>query len=228
MVELVGLVAATNASGNRRQHVVIAGFASSIKALVLPMLASRLATTMTFEVHEAEDEFALRDLRLGNVDIAIVQEYDGARVSRSDRLSYTQLLRDRLRLLTPPSYPTTVRIDQLADCGWLVNGAGTRCEEATQHVLAAAGITPRIAGRVADNATLLALVAAGHGATIAPELVIAGRRAGLTVSRADLETRRTILGVTRSTSTSGLQAVLRQLEIAATSSLKGRSARSPT
>ena len=224
MADLTGLVTDAGSAEDNRQHVVVAGFASSIRALVLPMLSSRLAKTVTFEVHEAEDEVALRDLRLGHVDIAIVQEYDGALVSRSNRLSYTNLLTDRLRLLAPPSYPTSVRIDQLDDCGWLVNGAGTRCEEATQHVLAAAGITPRITGRVADNATLLALVAAGHGATIAPELVIAGRRAGLTVARADLKTRRTILGVTRSASTPTLQPVLKQLELAATSSLKRPSA----
>lgn len=224
MVDLTGLVENAGSADDNRQHVVVAGFASSIRALVLPMLASRLAQTVTFEVHEAEDEVALRDLRLGHVDIAIVQEYDGAPVTRSDRLSYTNLLTDRLRLLAPPSYPTSVRIDQLDVCGWLVNGAGTRCEEATQQVLSAAGITPRITGRVADNATLLALVAAGHGATIAPELVIAGRRAGLTVARADLKTRRTILGVTRSASTPALQPVLKQLELAATSSLKRPSA----
>lgn len=220
MVELVGLVEQTGANDERRQHVVIAGFASSIRALVLPLLASRLAKSMTFEVHEAEDEVALRDLRLGHVDVAIIQEYDGALVSRSDRLTYSTLLSDRLRLLAPPEYPSTVKLEQLAESGWLVNGAGTRCEEATQHVLAAAGITPRIAGRVADNATLLALVAAGHGATIAPELVIAGRRAGLTVARVDLHARRTILGVTRSSSTPGLRPVLKQLEVAAAASLR--------
>ncbi len=219
MVELTGLVEDTRTTNHTRQHAAIAGFASAFKALVLPMLASRLAKAITFEVHEAEDEVALRDLRLGHVDIAIIQEYDGALVNRSERLTYTNLLSDRLRLLAPPSYPTSVRIDQLGKCGWLVNGAGTRCEEATQHVLSAAGITPRITGRVADNATLLALVAAGHGATIAPELVIAGRRAGLTVSRSDLKTRRTILGVTRTTSTPALQPVLKQLELAAAASL---------
>jgi DNA-binding transcriptional LysR family regulator len=224
MVELTGLVEDTRTSNHTRQHVAIAGFASAIKALVLPMLASRLAKTITFEVHEAEEEIALRDLRLGHVDIAIIQEYDGALVNRSQRLSYTNLLSDRLRLLAPPSYPTSVRIDQLDECGWLVNGSGTRCEEATQHVLSAAGITPRITGRVADNATLLALVAAGHGATIAPELVIAGRRAGLTVAKLDLKTRRTILGVTRSASTPTLLPVLKQLELAATASLKRPSA----
>jgi DNA-binding transcriptional LysR family regulator len=222
MVELVGLVEHTKHNGTARRHIVIAGFASSINAIVLPLLASPLAAAITFEVHEAEDEQALRDLRLGHVDIAIIQEYDGAPVGRANRLSYTTLLSDRLRLLAPPSYPPTVRIDQLADCGWLVNGAGTRCEEATQQVLAAAGITPRIAGRAADNATLLALVAAGHGATIAPELVITGRRSELTVSRADLGARRTILGVTRAATTHELQPTLTQLQAAARAALRRR------
>ena len=77
---------------------------------------------------------------------------------------------------------------------------------------------------MADNATLLSLVAAGHGATIAPELVIAGRRAGLTVARADLQARSTILGVTRSTSTAALLPVLRQLEVAASAALRRRTA----
>jgi DNA-binding transcriptional LysR family regulator len=224
MVGLMALVEQTSDTDDRPQHVVIAGFASAIKALVLPLLASRLTKQITFAVHEAEDEDALRDLRLGHVDIALIQEYDGAPISRSKQLSYTSLLSDRLRLIAPPSYPASIRMDQLGDCGWLVNGAGTRCEQATQQVLATAGITPRIAGRVADNATLLALVAAGHGATIAPELVFAGRRAGLTVARIDLQVRRTILGVTRSLSTPSLLPVLRQLEIAGASSLRRPSA----
>ena len=216
-------------SDDQRRHVAIAGFASSIKTLVLPVLATRAARNMTFEIHEAEDEMALRDLRLGHVDIAIIQEYDGAPINRSTRLTYTPLLSDRLRLLAPPGFPPSVKLVELADFGWLVNGAGTRCEEATQQVLTAAGITPRITGRIADNATLLALVAAGHGATIAPELVIAGRRAGLTVARADLKTRRTILGVTRMASTASssttsaaatLSVVLKQLKDAATKSLR--------
>lgn len=222
ILELSNVAALSTKATAPVQHLVIAGFASSIQALVLPVLTSRLAKHTTFEVHEAEDEIALRDLRLGHVDIAIIQEYDGARASRSERLTYTQLLSDRLRLLAPPTYPQTVRIEQLSECGWLVNGSGTRCEEATQQVLKAAGIVPRITGRIADNSTLLELVAAGHGATIAPELVIAGRSSRVTVSRADLKTRRTILGVTRSGVAAGYEAVMKQLSVAAIAAMKAR------
>ena len=225
MLELAQMVEHTADEVETRRHLVIAGFASSVHALVVPLLHSRIAKTTTFEVHEAEDEVALRDLRLGHVDIAIIQEYDGAPVNRSDRLTYSPLLSDRLRLIVPPEHPATVRLDQLGGSGWLVNGAGTRCEEAMQQVLAVAGIVPRITGRVADNATLLALVAAGHGATIAPELVIAGQRSPVTVSRANLKTRRTILGVTRSAVTAGLEPVLKQLRVAAASAMRRPSAR---
>ncbi len=202
------------------QHVVIAGFASAMRALVVPLLSSRVARRTTFDLRESEDEVALRDLRLGHVDVAIIQEYDGAPIMRSNRLTYTPLLTDRLRLIAPPSWPTSVGLSELAEFGWLVNGAGTRCEEATTQVLRAAGITPRITGHVADNHTLLALVAAGHGATIAPELVIASGPTDVTVGRVNLGVRRTILGVTRTAVASTYSDVLKQLGVTGRAALR--------
>ena len=177
--------------------VVIAGFASAIAAYVVPLLERASTRRTPFVIHEEEDRDALRDLGLGQVDLAIVQEYDGVPAPRSDRFRYTTLSTDRLRLLAPPHHPPSVQLRELATAAWLVNGAGTRCEQATQVVLRDAGIEPRITGRVSDNSTLLALVAAGHGATIAPELVIAGATIPITVARVDLHARRTILAVTR-------------------------------
>jgi DNA-binding transcriptional LysR family regulator len=179
------------------RHVVIAGFASALSTLVVPLLRSRLARRVSFEIQEAEDDDALRNLRLGQVDIALSQEYDGAPVDRSARLAYTPLLQDRLRLVAPPAHPPSVRLDQLAGTAWLENGSGTRCAAATQSILRAAGITPVTTGRIADNRTLLQLVAAGHGATITPELVLRDDPADVTVARADLGASRTILAVTR-------------------------------
>ena len=78
-----------------------------------------------------------------------------------------------------------------------MNGDRTRCAEAVARVLARAGITPTVTGTVADNDALLALVAAGHGATIVPELVLARGRAGVTVADQPLRAHRTIWAVTR-------------------------------
>lgn len=208
----------------RQERIVIAGFASAIRAVVLPLLTSKIARRMTFEVREDEDEIALRDLRLGQLDVAITQDYDGAPSDRSDRLTYTPLLKDRLRLIAPPSYAPSVTLAQLAPSGWLVNGSGTRCEEATTHVLRSAGIAPRITGHIADNHTLLALVVAGHGATIAPELVITGERADVTVAAKarseNLRISRTIYCVTRTAMNPNLGPVIAQLRIAGRTALR--------
>jgi DNA-binding transcriptional LysR family regulator len=220
ILDLTAQVAAPSVSSPRRERVVIAGFASALRTLALPALRSRLARTIVFDLREAEDEIALRDLRLGDVDLALTQEYDGALAPRSDRLTYSPLLNDRLRLIAPPAHPASVSLDDLAEIGWLVNGAGTRCEEATQRVLRDAGITARIAGRIADNQTLLALVVAGHGATIAPQLVIGRGPNNFTVARKDLGVTRTIFGVTRAPEASRLAPVLDQLRRSVRASLR--------
>jgi DNA-binding transcriptional LysR family regulator len=201
-VELTARAAEVVARPPRRPPVAIAGFASGIAALIAPNLA-RLRDAVTVEITEAEDAAALRELRLGRVDIAIVQEYPGDESGRDDRLDYTPVAADELRLVLPPSSPATTTLADLHGFPWLVNGTGTRCEAATRQILRRAGLEATITGDVSDNHLLLELVAAGHGATIVPDLVLADADANapVTVTVADqrLGVTRTLLAVTRRT-----------------------------
>ena len=178
-----------------RPHYVVAGFASALRAIVLPLLPTE--AEMTLDVIEREDADALRDLRVGAVDVVLTQEYDGFPVQRDQRLHFTEVLRDELRLVGPSSMPASTTLDDLQDTTWLLNGHGTRCSAATSRLLDAAGVSPRVGGTVADNDTLLALVAAGHGVTIVPDLVLDGQRPDLTVCAQELGVSRTILAVHR-------------------------------
>lgn len=198
---------------NGPRHVVIASFASAITALVIPLLTSSTGRSVELVIREAEDTDALRDLGLGDVDIAIIQEYDGEPMERSNRFRYTTLLSDRLRLVAPPRFAPSVRLRDLVDTGWIINGDATRCTRATERILEGAGIAPRIRGQAGDNRALLALVAAGHGATIAPELVIADAPADITIATADLRVKRTILGVTRRATASEFTDLLRAMTV---------------
>ena len=191
-------------------HTVIAGFASALRSLVVPLVGAG-AFAGTVEVLEAEDDAALRELRLGHVDIAIIQDYDGLPTTKDDRLHVTQLVRDRLRLVTGAHHDARVTLTDLQGSGWLVNGDGTRCEQATEAVLARAGITPTITGRISDNHTLLTLVAAGQGSTIVPELMLAHSPTDVTVSSQDLRARRTILAVVRAAGADRHRALVRTL-----------------
>ncbi len=200
LLDLAEEAAESVAAAVENPHVVVAGFASALRALVVP-LVTRKGRPYELEIREVEDEEALRGLGLGHVDVAIVQEYDGFALQRNDRFDFRVLLRDRLRLITPSRTSPSITIDDLRTSRWLVNGSGTRCEQAMSLILSRAGIQPEVAGHIGDNSTLLALVKAGHGATIVPELVLADAPRGITVAHQDLKTKRTIVAVTRRSQT---------------------------
>jgi DNA-binding transcriptional LysR family regulator len=187
-------------------HVVVAGFASAISTVVVPHL-DQLRDHATIDIVEAEDAEALRDLGLGAVDIVLTQEHDGEPVERNRRFTYTPLVSDRLRLVLPPDLSAATTVEELGEAPWLLNGRNTRCAQATNRILAAAGIAPRVVGTVADNATLLALVSAGQGVTVVPGRVLDDVTHAVTVADQDLGITRTIHAVTR-TATTGSLAVL--------------------
>lgn len=180
-------------------HHTIAGFASAIATIVVPRLHD-LGSTMKLQVTEAEDEAAMRDLSLGGVDLVLAQEYDDMPEDRNPRFDFTPLATDELRLVLPPSFSSSTTVDQLGASDWLLNGDGTRCAAATLRILQAHRIRPSISGTVTDNETLLGLVSAGHGVTIAPDLLLRDRSLDVTVARQPLGITRTIYAVTRAAS----------------------------
>ncbi len=178
------------------QSITLGGFASAIATVVTPRL-DQIRAVVDIEIVEAEDAAALRDLGLGSLDVVLTQEYEGNADPRSDRLRYTVVRRDHLALVVPPHMPASTTLDDVADEPWLVNGVGTRCTAATMDVLRAAGISPHIAGVVADNGALVGLVAAGAGVTVVPASVVDPQREHVTVAETELGVARTIYAVTR-------------------------------
>lgn len=191
-------------------HVVFAGFASAISTVLIPRL-SRLRDHAIIEITEAEDAEALRDLGLGAVDVVLTQEYEGLPAERNRRFTFTPLVRDRLTLVLPPEMEASTTIEQLQDAPWLLNGRTTRCAVATKRILDRAAITPRIVGTIADNAALLALVAAGQGVTVIPARVLHDGRHDVTVAEQDLGITRTIHAVTRTRATPALSLLVELL-----------------
>ncbi len=196
-------------------HLVVAGFASALSTLVVPVLPE-LAGHMTLDLIEAEDAAAMRDLGLGAVDLVLAQEYSGIPEERNPRFDFTPLLRDDLRLVLPAALSKRTRVKDLGTTPWLLNGAGTRCASATLEILEANNVRPTIAATVADNATLLALVAAGHGVTIAPSLLLQDLPHGVVLSTEDFEIERTLLAVARTASGAPVEALVDALRRSST------------
>ena len=169
--------------------ITLAGFASAIATVVIPAL-SRLPEALSLIIVEAEDREAMRDLSLGHVEVVLTQEYGATPPKGDPRLVYTPVARDELKIVLGADRSPQTTLQDLTQDTWLLNGEATRCTAATERILAAAGIRPAISANVSDNETLLALVAAGHGVSIMPQLAIAQSAAAVGVANQNLgETR---------------------------------------
>ncbi len=78
------------------------------------------------------------------------------------------------------------------DADWILASPGTLCHTATLHVCRAAGFTPRARHHADDFATVLALVAAGQGISLVPQLATAQPPAGVHLARLPVRRRNRI------------------------------------
>ena len=180
----------------QHRRFIVAGLASALATIVAPRLRT-LDPSMSVYLLEAEDDTALRELSTGHVDVVLTQEYTGIPIDRHRRFAYEPVATDGLRLVLPPRFSPDATTADLGDLPWLLNGTGTRCEAATRRILDDTGVTPTFCGDIADNQALLALVHAGHGATIVPESMLRASATQVTVASQRFAIERTILAVTR-------------------------------
>ncbi|GAA4562570.1 LysR family transcriptional regulator [Planotetraspora kaengkrachanensis] len=122
---------------------------------------------------------ALRERRL---DVGLLHDYDVVPVKPDAALDAAPLLDETVFLAVPATESTTEGADPLRDvrdAAWIMAGPGTLCHTVTLHVCRAAGFTPRARHHADDFATVLALVAAGQGVSLVPQLAAAQPPAGV-------------------------------------------------
>ena len=194
--------------GLRSGRVRLAAFPSALATLV-PAAAARLSAEtpgLEFMLTEAEPPEALRMLRAGYVDVAVVfrhyQEGAGDLPPQpaDEGTSGVLLLDEQVHLVTPASYsadsvlggslpadaepvpaePVPADAVPIAD---LAAYAGSRwiagCERCRAHLVRqceSAGFTPRISFTTDDYLAVQALVAAGLGVTTLPGLCLRAAR----------------------------------------------------
>ncbi len=179
--------------GLRSGRVRLAAFPSALGTLV-PAAAARLAGEtpgLEFMLTEAEPPEALRMLRAGYVDVAVVFRHyqenagDPAPQPADEGTSGVLLLDEPVHLVIPapadgradPASGGTVPVSRLAAY------AGSRwiagCERCRAHLVRqceSAGFTPRISFTTDDYLAVQALVAAGLGVTMLPGLCLRAAR----------------------------------------------------
>ncbi|GAB3825045.1 LysR family transcriptional regulator [Kribbella italica] len=156
----------------------IGAFPTAVRAL-LPSTLVRLARDhprLDLTVTELDPAGAPRELRERRLDVALVNDYD---VMPAVEAGETQPLLDETVYLAVHGAERSVA--DAEGSPWIAGTPGTACHAVTLHVCRAAGYTPRIRHTADDFDAVLALVAAGQGVSLVPQLAAGSPPDGVTL-----------------------------------------------
>jgi DNA-binding transcriptional LysR family regulator len=114
---------------------------------------------------------ALRDRRL---DVGLLHDYDLVPAITDAALESVALLEETVHLAVTADAPINAVADT-RDADWILATPGTLCHEAAMRVCQNAGFTPRARHHIDDFDAVLALVAAGQGVALVPQLAAASK-----------------------------------------------------
>ncbi len=151
------------------------GVFSTVAAGLVPHIARDLAvrdSRIQLRTREIDVETAVLDLRHGHLDIAFLIDYPEAREPWPASLTVVPCGLDRLHLVTPAGRfeRTTVALADLADEPWVLSGTHTYYGRAVRAACRENGFEIRITHEVDEQATALAMVAAGLGISLMTDL----------------------------------------------------------
>jgi DNA-binding transcriptional LysR family regulator len=194
-------------AGLRGGRLRLATFATAGATLVPPAIAtfSRRHPAIELSLVEAEAEEALPRLKDGELDIAMVFEYDAlprALYQPSyDGLDLTPLLEDPMLVALPPGHPladrAAVRLEELAMESWVQGDCEGICGAMHLAACKAAGFEPRIGFQSDDYNVVQGLVAAGVAISLLPEMALSNLRDDIVVRPiADTAPHRRVMAAT--------------------------------
>ncbi|MEU7841399.1 LysR family transcriptional regulator [Micromonospora sp. NPDC049114] len=161
-----------------RASVRIGAFPSAVRTL-LPAALATLAREhpaldlMISELDPVDMPAALRSRRL---DVALLHDYDIAPTPPDPTVDSIALLQETVFLAVPRTTADDTAAEPISaarDAQWILGSPGTLCHSVALHACQLAGFTPAVRHHADDFTATLALVAAGQGVALIPQLAIA-------------------------------------------------------
>jgi DNA-binding transcriptional LysR family regulator len=193
-------------AGLRGGRVRLASFPTAGATLVPLAIAtfSQLHPAVELTLVEAEPEEALPRLKEGEIDIALVFEYDA--LPRAvyepsyDGLELRPLLEDRMHIALPPDHRLAgrrrLRLEELATEVWAQGDCQGLCGAMHLAACKAAGFEPRAGFQSDDYNVVQGLVAAGVAISLIPELALSNRREDIVIRELEHPPCRRIMAAT--------------------------------
>jgi DNA-binding transcriptional LysR family regulator len=140
-------------------------------------------------------------LHAGTLDVALTFVYDYVPAEPDPALDTEPLLEESLYLAAATGQRGTAEtsIDDWRDAPWIAGSPDTLCHTMVIRACQARGFTPRIRHHADDFATVLALVAAGQGVSLIPQLGVTGTPPGVSLTPVTAR-RRTSIACRKGTS----------------------------
>jgi DNA-binding transcriptional LysR family regulator len=164
----------------------IGAFPSASQA-ILPDVLVRIGREhpgLELTVTDVDPVQAAELLRAGDLDGALTHDYDCLPLPQNPALTSRIVLTEPMYVASPQApHDLDAPVASFADQAWIMGTAGNLCRQATERICHAAGFAPRIRHQIDDFPTVLALVAAGQGAAIVPQLATRRSPAGVVFTR---------------------------------------------
>jgi DNA-binding transcriptional LysR family regulator len=168
--------------------VLRVGANTTAAASIVPVALARFATArpeIEVTVTEADPLVSLARVRVRELDLGIVFEYDHVPLPSDPRIALEVLLEEPLLIVLPASHPVArqrvVRLPDLADETWIRSTNRSSCNPFTERACRAAGFEPRIRFDFDDYTAMQSLVASGAGVAFAPDLALSHVDPGVAV-----------------------------------------------
>lgn len=175
----------------------IAAFPTAARA-ILPGVIGELGRAhprLTVTLQDLESAASLPALRLDEVDLAVVDEYDDATRTLEPGVELLDLASDPLfvaRALLPGerssgvvTRPAPVRLADFADAAWIMDTEASNIRGALVRACAREGFEPAVRSSCRDYSVIIALVEAGLGVAILPGLALRDRAVRAVVAPLD-------------------------------------------
>jgi DNA-binding transcriptional LysR family regulator len=168
-------------AGLRGGRLRMASFPTAGAALMPLAIAKFRAAYPDVELTlaEAEPEDVAPRLRAGELDLALLFEFEGERLI-GERMTRAELFEDPMFLALPAAHRLAarqrLRLEDLREEAWVQTARASSCARHVVRCCHAAGFEPNVAFESDDYQTIQGLVAAGVGVALIPRLALSAPR----------------------------------------------------
>jgi len=154
----------------------LASFSSANRAFLgkLAMALRRHAPALELQAAAAEPEEAARKVAAGEVDVAIIHNWNSVRLEVNPSVETRSLCRDVADVLLPRDHPLAARsevtVRDVQNEPWCATPPGAICHEALLRLFAIQGAAPRIVFTDPEFGTHVGIVADGAALALVPRL----------------------------------------------------------